>query len=836
MSGDFTLTNELPFETEPERVSLDSLPFAAQEALIIEDLLYCLMGIGGRYITLQTDKIKTDQISFTVDSQLHESLKGTVQRILPMCVDYVEISRFIEERTKFEYGMVTHSFCDVLNSLLKDHLILVVQLEHLHTKEQLTLQKMWCLVQRSFQTLRIIKEIIRNVSEGQLVGAQLINLLFHRSLTFAGDKNIEDLLSCLLEACCKPYMEMLQLWIYRGTVRDPFREFMIAEDTNFKVDTHYQELIDSYWEKRYQLRHEQVPTFLEKLKHKILTTGKYLNVVQECNQNYKDMALEESELPSQPKEQLYTEIIEVAYKKASKQLLDLLLKDYKLVVQLRTLKGYFLLEEGDFFVQFLDLAEDELLKKCAEINKNNLESVFELALRAATPIATVDITPSSPTISHEKRSRTLLKAEPKNEFIDNFSYLFLPYNLTTQVSHVLSIMSGKEPSTIQSEVSSQSSQLTGLESFSLTYNATWPVKHVLLNSTTLTKYQTLHRLLFTVLVTERQLSQSWSVDSHTFNRSAVRSTSWSELTPAHKLRHRMLHFVQTLEHYLFFEVIEPNWRILEQNIRSSETVDDLIKYHEEFLDHSLHQCLLTEQNLVKALVKLLSVCLIFSEYNARFLNTLATEIEEKRSQLLLLSPPTRPNSSSVQLSLMSTPRSGISPSILSPSVSQPTGDNSNQTLLAESQPKKEKDNVGPQQQQSSTVKPWQRKKLLSQQQKEPLVVIKETPKHASEPQQSQQSRQLEQLAGSLTAAEAYRSRREREKVIAKVASEETQRLMEQRNYHSTIKKFTDNFEHYLRFLLETMSTLSLPNVDQHFASFSVQIDFNEYYSRKFQVF
>ena len=41
-------------------------------------------------------------------------------------------------------------------------------------------------------------------------------------------------------------------------------------------------------------------------------------------------------------------------------LLDLLLREHALMARLRSIKHYFLLDQGDFFVHFLDSAEDEL--------------------------------------------------------------------------------------------------------------------------------------------------------------------------------------------------------------------------------------------------------------------------------------------------------------------------------------------------------------------------------------------------------------------------------------------------------------------------------------------
>ena len=37
---------------------------------------------------------------------------------------------------------------------------------------------------------------------------------------------------------------------------------------------------------------------------------------------------------------------------------------------------------------------------------------------------------------------------------------------------------------------------------------------------------------------------------------------------AFALRQRMLHFVQTYEHYMMFEVLEPSWHLMEKSFKT----------------------------------------------------------------------------------------------------------------------------------------------------------------------------------------------------------------------------------------------------------------------------
>lgn len=50
----------------------------------------------------------------------------------------------------------------------------------------------------------------------------------------------------------------------------------------------------------------------------------------------------------------------------------------------RSIKRYFLMDQGDFFVHFMDLTEEELRKPVEDITPTRLEALLELALRMST--------------------------------------------------------------------------------------------------------------------------------------------------------------------------------------------------------------------------------------------------------------------------------------------------------------------------------------------------------------------------------------------------------------------------------------------------------------------
>ena len=69
-----------------------TLPLASQEAAIVEDLLYVLVGVDGRYITAQPLTGRQSR-TFLVDPNLDLSIRELVSRILPVAASYSTVTR-----------------------------------------------------------------------------------------------------------------------------------------------------------------------------------------------------------------------------------------------------------------------------------------------------------------------------------------------------------------------------------------------------------------------------------------------------------------------------------------------------------------------------------------------------------------------------------------------------------------------------------------------------------------------------------------------------------------------------------------------------------------------
>ncbi|KAM5241151.1 gamma-tubulin complex component 2 isoform 2-T4 [Hipposideros larvatus] len=602
--GDFLTGSGVSADTA---VPIGSLPLASQESAVVEDLLYVLVGVDGKYITAQPLAGRQSR-TFLLDPSLDLSIKELVNRVLPVAASYSTVTRFIEEKSSFEYGQVNHALAAAMRTLMKEHLVLVTQLEQLQRQGLLSLQKLWFYVQPATRTMHILASVASSVDKGECVGGSTLSLLHDRSVNYTGDSQAQELCLYLTKAASVPYFEILEKWIYRGTINDPYSEFMV-EEHELRKEKIQEDYNDKYWDQRYTVVQRHIPSFLQKMAGKVLSTGKYLNVVRECGHDVTCPVAKE--VIYTLKERAYVEQIEKAFNYASKVLLDFLMEGQELLAHLRSIKRYFLMDQGDFFVHFMDLTEEELKKPVDDITPPRLEALLELALRMSTA-----------------------NTDP---FKDDLKIELMPHDLITQLLRVLAIETKQEKAMVHADPTELA--LSGLEAFSFDYVVKWPLS-LIINRKALTRYQMLFRHLFYCKHVERRLCSVWLS-----NKAAKQHSPHSAqgFAGAFTLRQRMLNFVQNIQCYMMFEVLEPTWHVLEKNLKSASNIDDVLGHHTSFLDTCLKDCMLTNPELLKVFSKLMSVCVMFTNCMQRFTQSMKLDGELGRPALehgTMLGPPT----------------------------------------------------------------------------------------------------------------------------------------------------------------------------------------------------
>ncbi|KAM9837060.1 gamma-tubulin complex component 2 [Aulostomus maculatus] len=581
--GDFICSPTPPGDPA---VAVGTIPLSAQEQVMVDDLLFVLIGVDGTYITAQPVLGRQNR-SFIVEATLDMSVKELVNRILPVASYYSTVTRFIEEKSSFEYGQVNHALTAAMRTMMKEYLIMVTQLEHLQRQGLLSLQKLWFYIQPTMRTMEILASIASSVDKGECMGGSTLSLLHDRTFNYTGDSQAQELCLYLTKAASVPYFEILEKWIYRGIIKDPYSEFMV-EEHELQKEKIQEDYNDKYWDQRYTIVQHRIPSFLQKMADKILSTGKYLNVVRECGRDV--TCPDAKEVLYTLKERAYVEQIEKAFNYASKVLLDFLMEEKELVSRLRSIKHYFLMDKGDFFVHFMDLTELELKKPVDDIVPPRLEALLELALRMSTA-----------------------NTDP---FKDDLKIDLMPHDVITQLLRVLAIETKQEKAIINADTTDTS--LSGLEAFSFDYIVKWPLS-LIINRKALTRYQMLFRHMFFCKHVERLLCNVW-ISNKDCKQYSLHSAKW--FAAAFALRQRMLNFVQNIQYYMMFEVIEPTWHMMENNLKTASNIDDVLCHHTSFLDNCLKDCMLTNPQLLRIFSKLMSVCVMFTNCMQRCTQTM----------------------------------------------------------------------------------------------------------------------------------------------------------------------------------------------------------------------
>ena len=76
----------------------------------------------------------------------------------------------------------------------------------------------------------------------------------------------------------------------------------------------------------------------------------------------------------------YIEPIDLAFKFASRELLEELKDVHELMGRLNALRRYFLMNQGDFFLYFMSVARTELFGKAEDVQHQRLQGLLELAV------------------------------------------------------------------------------------------------------------------------------------------------------------------------------------------------------------------------------------------------------------------------------------------------------------------------------------------------------------------------------------------------------------------------------------------------------------------------
>lgn len=112
------------------------IPVVDQEKVVVKELLYCLIGVGGNYIVpVECIVGGIATIKFNISDKIQTSLRDILQELLPLAGHYYVVHKSLYVASSIDSGLVMNAFGASLRSLINDYYVSIPS-EMIHSKNK----------------------------------------------------------------------------------------------------------------------------------------------------------------------------------------------------------------------------------------------------------------------------------------------------------------------------------------------------------------------------------------------------------------------------------------------------------------------------------------------------------------------------------------------------------------------------------------------------------------------------------------------------------------------------------------------------------------------------
>jgi len=519
------------------------------ESAILRDLPFNLQGLSSANFDF------VSPTSVKLPTTLPVPMISLLHTLAEPCLLYRGLSDFCQGS---DGGLVGQSLRAAIGDELRSYLGLVATLEgeirralaamekgeegNGFRKAGVTLKRCVIWTREATMGLRLMSLMVEESKEKR--GGQLISMI-HGFSSSHGDPFVGAFAERLLPHVTRPFYSMLRRWIYDGELSDPYNEFFVIEPSE-KPDVDPRRVAMSVWQDKYKLHAPMVPSIMtQDFAKKIFLIGKSLNFIRYgCGEAdwvdaYSKTA--SKELRYGDTATLETSIDE-AYKTTMTRLIHLMDTKFHLFNHLHAIKKYLLLGQGDFIALLMESLAPNLDRPANSQYRHTLTSQLEHAIRNSN--------------AQHDSADVLRRLDAR----------------------MLELSSGE----------------IGWDCFTLEYKIDAPCD-VIITQWASTQYLKVFNLLWRVKRVEFALGSTWR-RCMTGARGVLGSVSdkvGSDWKHARCVIAEMVHFVNQLQYYILFEVIEASWDALQDAFsKPGCTLDDLIEAHNRYINSITHKGLL----------------------------------------------------------------------------------------------------------------------------------------------------------------------------------------------------------------------------------------------------
>ena len=507
------------------------------EPALLRDLPFTLQGLSSTHLPFSTKN------SLKLPPNLPVPLISLLHSLAEPALLYRSLSEFVESS---DGGLVSQSLRSAIGLEMRSYLGLVATLEGQIRraltqldenapngglgKAGVTLKR--CVIWTREATLGLrLMSLIVDSSRGKK-GGELISII-HSSSSSHGDPFVHTFAERLLAHITRPFYNMLRAWIYDGELEDPYREFFVVENADALEDSGAM----SVWEQKYRLNKDMVPSIVsEDFADKVFLIGKSLNFIRYgCGdgawvENYSKEASRELKYGDTA---LLATSIDEAYKMVMARLIILMEDKFALFSHLQALKKYLLLGQGDFIALLMESLASNLDRPANSQYRHTLTAQLEHAIRNSNAqYESADVL--------RRLDARMLELSHGEIGWDVFT---LEYRVDSPLDVIVTPWASKQ--------------------YLKVFNFLWRIKRVeFALSTTWRRLQTGARGVLGAVADK--LGEDWKL--------------------ARGRLAEMVHFIDQLQYYILFEVIEAGWEGLQKDMKKPEaTLDTLISAHTTYL-------------------------------------------------------------------------------------------------------------------------------------------------------------------------------------------------------------------------------------------------------------
>lgn len=601
-----------------------------QQALIIRELIFTLLGYEGHYIQYSRHYDLSSTLSrisgpdYKIAKHLDISLKNIAKKLMRFGKHYSGLKSFIQVYDGIKFGRIVQKFCFEVSEFLNHYQKVIMELEHefrfnrnfsLNMLDQILHQevanKLAHFYEISLEINRTTEER-RRVSQTDILdkfessfvntssimgvnaepnlyhiksdsckGGLVLQIIQERIIYYKGDPLSLEFLTRLLDTVSVDYVYMLNQWLREGVIDDPFDEFLVRKKS---VPPEFLEAFQSkseyFWNELFLIKTDGLLQQFRNstIQAKILNTGKYLNIFKNCTglANFEQLQENLIRISSLTAPDLELRIDEF-YQRANKMLMKLLFEGYDFPSVVNIFQDLFLLGDSFKIDKFIERNLQDLKKPKLKISVSRLKKLYDDIFKTKTENK-VGVQPSIDDVIQENQKFTV-NTQSLYQIVEellekNLDYAIPDENIRGFYHKTVPARNDLRLTLLSGDsLEIDTKDVPTISSVGINVSLPFPL-NLIMNQQLSYQYQIMFQLLVNIKFISKYNSTTWQ----DLNYSRIwKDANFEPKVKRLILRCRVLHsrvcrFITELENYIMFDVIQCNYDSVKSMISSTTSI------------------------------------------------------------------------------------------------------------------------------------------------------------------------------------------------------------------------------------------------------------------------